>query len=122
MKDDLFDTMDGDPLDDPPSAPAKSKRAWKRHYTKVPDEWVKRLHKARHPGSTWSLALELLYLRWKDGDEPIVVASKVIREAEVAQRSACDAVSELQRLGLVQVERAPGKAPRVTLLHVLPSA
>ena len=118
MKDDMFDPTKGDPLDDPPSTPAKSKRAWKRHYTKVPDEWVKRLHKARHPGSTWSLALELLYLHWKDGDEPIVVAGKVIGAAETCRRSAYNALAELQRLGLIQVESGPGKAPRVALLRV----
>jgi hypothetical protein len=116
MRDDSFD-----PLDDPPPSPKskpKPKRAWKRHYTKVPDEWVRRLRKARHPSSTWSLAHELLYLHWKDGDGPIVVAGKVIGAAEISRRSAYDALAELQRLGLVQVEREPGKALRAVLLRV----
>ena len=115
----MFEAVDGDPLDDPPAPAPKPKQKWKRHYTKVPDEWVKRLHKARHPGSTWSLALELLYLHWKDGDEPIVVAGKVIKAAEVSRWSASDAMAELQRLGLVQIEREPGKASRAILLRLL---
>lgn len=118
MDDSLFDLGGSDPLDDPPSTPAKPKRAWKRHYTKVPEEWVKRLRKARYSRSIWSLALELLYLHWKDGDGPIVVAGKVIKAAGVSRRSAFNALAELQRLGLIQVEQELGQAPRVTLLHL----
>lgn len=119
MDDDMFEPMNGDdPLgSSPASAP---KRSWKRHYTRVPDEWKRRLHKAKRV-STYHLALELLYLHWKDGgDEPIVVSGKVAEMAGMCRRSKFNALTELQQLGLIRTMREPGQAPRAKLLHVRP--
>ena len=75
--------------------------------------------------STYRLALELLYRRWRaDQDkfgrvgQPVIVSSEVIRAAGLSARSAANALSQLERLGLVDVVRAQGRAHRASLLHV----
>jgi hypothetical protein len=126
--DDLFDPMEGDSLEcgEPEPRPkskskAKPKTGWKRHYTMVPDWWVRQLHKARRV-STYRLAHELLYLHWKaknDGedDEDIVVADEVAKMADISRASKFNALAELEHLGLIRTTREPGKAPRAELLH-----
>jgi hypothetical protein len=129
VKDELFDPLNGDPLDDPPAASVpkpkskpkpKPKPGWKRHYTAVPDVWVRRLHKAKRV-STYRLAHELLYLHWKaktEGkDEDIVVADEVAKMAGISRASKFNALAELEQLGLIRVTREPGRAPRAELLH-----
>ena len=115
--DQLFEGADGDPLELTISEPEKPKpkKAWKRHYTTVPDAWKRQLLNAKR-GSTYHLALELLYLHWHGG-RPVVVSDKVATAAGLSPRSKFNALAELKRLGLVRVEQEPGKAPRVTLLR-----
>jgi hypothetical protein len=95
----------------------RSKREGRqRVFTSVPREWELRLLQAKRI-STYRLALELLYLNWKDSGKPIVVSSKVARAAKISARSKWEALAELERLGLIEVDRRPRKSPRVVLLH-----
>jgi len=94
-----------------------SKReGWQRVFTSVPRAWELRLLQAKRI-STYRLALELLYLNWKDSGKPIVVSGKVARAANISSRSKWDALAELERLGLINVDRGRRKSPRVVLLH-----
>jgi hypothetical protein len=124
VKDDQFEALGGDPLDDPPAS-SGPKPKWKRHYTQVPDAWAKQLRKARHPGSAWSLAYELLYRHWqaqqdkfKQKGDPIVVSTELASTAGLSPRSVRNALHELERLGLIRVERMQRRAPRVTRLFI----
>ena len=100
----------------PHQEPDRSKEGWQRMFTRVPRAWELRLLQAKRI-STYRLALELLYLNWKDSGKPIVVSSKVARAAKISARSKWEALAELERLGLIEVDRRPRKSPRVLLLH-----
>ena len=99
------------------SAPNASRRkGWQRNYTLVPREWELRLLGAKRI-STYRLAIELLYLHWYDNGKPVTVSSKVAQAAKISARSKWEALAELERLGLIEVDRRPRKSPRVVLLH-----
>jgi hypothetical protein len=94
----------------------KQRKAWRRQYVRVPWAWVERLREAKRPGSTYDLALLLLYEHWRLGGRPIVLSNIGLLPEGLLRRSKWYALAELERLGLVRVERQSRKAPRV---HVL---
>ena len=99
------------------SAPNASRRmGWLRKYTLVPREWEQRLLNAKRV-STYRLAIELLYLHWYNKGKPVTVSGKVAQAAKISVRSKWEALAELERLGLIEVDRRPRKSPRVVLLH-----
>ena len=61
---------------------------------------------------------ELLYQHWHNGGKTIVISSKITRAARLSARSKSNALAEIQRLGLIDVDRRAGRAPRVIMLHV----
>jgi hypothetical protein len=79
----------------------------------VPWKWVERLRDAKRPGSTYALALLLLYEHWRHGGRPIVLSNILAADVGLSQRSKWNAILELERLGLIQVDRRPRKSPRV---------
>jgi hypothetical protein len=95
----------------------KSKRkGWQRVCTVLPREWELRLLRAKRI-STYRLAIELLYLHWYGNGKPITVSGKVAQAVKISARSKWEALAELERLGLVEVDRRPRKSPRVVLNH-----
>ena len=99
------------------SAPIASRRkGWQRNYTLVPREWELRLLGAKRI-SSYRLAIELLYLYWYNNGKPVTVSSKVAQAAKISVRSKWEALAELERLGLLEVDRRSRKSPRVVLLH-----
>ena len=101
----------------PEKQPDKSKQEkWQRIFTRVPREWELRLLQAKRI-STYRLAIELLYLHWKDDRKPIIVSIKVAKAVQISTRSKWNALAELERLGLIHVDRRRRRSPRVVLLH-----
>ena len=98
---------------------------WQRRGSFMPREWELRLQQARaRPATIW-LAHELLYQKWRaeqnlygPGGRPIEVSREVAKGAGLSARSTSNALHELERLGLIEVDRAPPRAPRATLRHV----
>jgi hypothetical protein len=91
-------------------------RKWRRRFVRVPWSWVERLQLATRV-STYRLGLLLLYEAWRTGGHPIAL-SNVFSQAEgLSRRSKWNALVELERLGLLRVERRPGRSPRLTLIH-----
>jgi hypothetical protein len=120
MRDDPFnlDSLRIDPADaarlQQPRATAKSSKKWQKRFVRVPCGWVERLQSAERI-STYRLALPLLYESWRTGGRPIVL-SNVFAEAEgLSARSKWNALAELEALGLVRIERHPGRSPRLVL-------
>jgi len=82
----------------------------------VPIAWADQLKAARYT-STYRLALDLLHQHWKNGGQTIALTNVVsLKNAGVSRGQKWRALSELERLKLVAVERRPRKSPRVTLL------
>src|SRR5262245_59428683 len=99
-------------LDDLPK-PAKSKK-WRRQFIKVPWAWAERLRKAKRV-STYRLAHMLLYEHWRRGGQVVQLSNVAAKCEGLTRRSKWRALSELERLGLVEVERRPRKSPRIAL-------
>ena len=96
----------------------KSKRkGWQRICTVLPREWELRLLKAKRI-STYRLAIELLYLHWYGNGKPVTVSSKVAKAVGLSDRSKWNALTELERLGLIDVDRKARRSPRVVLHHI----
>jgi len=102
-----------DAMPPPPRRTMASRK--RRHFIKVPLLWVERLAEARHI-ATYRVALHLLYQNWKMGGQPVPLPNGPLIAAGIARGTKWRALSELERLGLVIVERRKRKAPRVTVL------
>jgi hypothetical protein len=92
---------------------AQPKR-WRRHFVRVPWTWVERLREARRI-STYRLALVLIYESWRLGGRTIALSNVFVRAEGVPARSEWRALAELERLGLIQVNRQRRHAPQVIL-------
>jgi hypothetical protein len=94
---------------------ATRKARWRKQFVRVPWVWVNRLKDARHIG-TYRVALHLLYEHWRNGGRSVVLPNGALKETGVSRWAKWDALRELERLGLVAVERRPRKSPLVILL------
>lgn len=122
--------MDKDPFDDiaslriDPAGPVyaaepkptpKPKKKWQRQFVKVPWSWIDRL-KASDRGSTYRLALCILYEHWQAGGRAIRLTNAGLRREGVTRWGKWRGLRELEQVGLIRVEGRPGKTPRITLL------
>jgi hypothetical protein len=89
-------------------------RSWRRQFVKVPWTWVERLNGAS--GQTYKVALYLLYLHWKGKGEPIKLANGRLRVDGVSRFSKWRALGDLERRGLIDIERRPRRSPLIRLL------
>jgi hypothetical protein len=91
------------------------KQQRKNKFVKVPFEWMDRLNRARH-ASTFKVALALLHRRWKTSSNTVLLQNTGLGFAGVSRRQKWRALAELERLGLIAIERRVRKSPRVTVL------
>jgi hypothetical protein len=96
--------------------PGKPKK-WRRQYVQFPWAWVERLQAAKRI-STYRLALLLVYEHWRTGGRPIVLSNIASKQEGLTRWSKWNALVELEKLGLVRVERHSRKSPRLLLCHL----
>jgi hypothetical protein len=89
-----------------------TKKKWERKFVRFPWAWVERLEAVKS-GSTYRLALLLIYEHWRTADRPIRLSNILAAEVGVAREAKRRALSELERLGLIRVERGTGKSPLI---------
>ena len=95
-----------------------TRRKWERHkdqFVKVPMAWVRQLQKASGT-STYRLALYLLFCHWKNGGRANTVSNVAVAEYGISRRQKWRALTELEHLGLIHLERRGGQSPMVTVL------
>jgi hypothetical protein len=85
------------------------------HFVKVPFEWLERLSGAR--GQVYALALHLLYLSWKAKGSPVKLANGMLKIDGIGRGAKWRALAELERRGLITIQRRPRKSPLVTVNH-----
>ena len=122
MTADPFDDIDGLRID--PEDPsyvgkvAKARQAkWQRKFVHVPWVWLDRL-KVSNRGSTYRLAMFLIYEYWRNGGRPIRLSNGMLTSAGITRRSKDRALQELERFKLIKVERHPRKSPLVTVMAI----
>ena len=85
----------------------------RQHFVSVPWTWIERLSRAA--GQTYLVALHLLYLHWKGRGEPIKLANGMLRIDGISRQSKWRALGDLERRGLIVVERRRRRSPIVRL-------
>jgi hypothetical protein len=105
-------------LDVGPQAPAPKRRGHRR-FTQFPGIWEEVLGKARVSGSTYAVAIVLVYEAWRlasRGYKPVVKLTDVmLKRVHVGERGKRAALRRLEHLGLVGVERRVNRNPLVTV-------
>ena len=92
--------------------PRKMQRR-RQHFVSVPWTWIERLSGAT--GKTCLVALHLLYLHWKGRGEPIKLANGMLRIDGISRQSKWRALGDLERRGVIVVERRRRRSPIVRL-------
>jgi hypothetical protein len=83
-------------------------------FDKFPRWWS---HLLRNAGvGSFKIALLLLYLNWKSGGRPVTVSAAAAKARGVGPRQKVSAVLELEKAGIVRVERRPKKSSLITVL------
>jgi hypothetical protein len=95
------------------STPRKIVRR-REQFVLVPWSWIEKLNGAT--GQTHRVALCLLYLHWKGDGRPIKLANGMLWIDGVSRQSKWRALGDLERRGLIVVERRPKRAPIVLLV------
>jgi hypothetical protein len=93
--------------------PAKIRKR-REHFVMLPMTWYERL-KGAH-GQTYRVAWYLLYLHWKSKGSPIKLANGMLAMDGVPATSKRRALGDLERRGLITVERQFRKSPVVRLV------
>ena len=105
-------------LDVGPGAPAPKRRGHRR-FTKFPGIWEEVLGKAHVSGSTYAVAIVLVYGAWRlasRGHKPVIKLTDVmLKRVNVGRRGKRAALQKLERLELVGVERRANRNPLVTV-------
>ena len=104
---------DGPIRERPASVPRKIAKR-RQHFVRVPWAWVERLKGAG--GSTYRLALILLYLHWKGNGEPVKLANGMLQIDGVSRHSKWRALNELERRDMIVVERRRRRSPLIRVL------
>jgi hypothetical protein len=99
----------------PDASGQRQRRQRREQFIMLPLAWKERFATARHVG-TLKLAHHLLYLGWKSGERLIRVSNAVAKAAGLTRRSKWNALTELEQLGVVVVERRARRSPAVTIL------
>jgi hypothetical protein len=104
-------------LDNIPSGPPPSKKqsSSKAPFIKLPLIWEETLAGARASGSTYRVALLLLYMAWKSDTYVVKLTNVALAKKGVGRKGKAAALLVLRKVGLVTVEERPRKSPIVTL-------
>jgi hypothetical protein len=90
-------------------------RRKKKHFIKIPQTWVDRLIEARYT-VTYRVALHVLYRHWRERGAPFTLANGVLAMKGVTRGTKWRALQELEKLGLITIERRDRRSPRITVL------
>jgi len=103
-----------------PSGPPQSKKqsSSKAPFIKMPVVWEETLGGAGASGSTYRVALLLLYMAWKSGTCVVKLTNVALAKKGVGRKGKAAALLVLRKVGLVTVEERPRKSPIVTLRFI----
>jgi hypothetical protein len=85
----------------------------RQHFIQVPFTWLERLKGAS--GQAYAMALHLLYLHWKAKGGPVKLANGMLKIDGISRASKWRTLVELERRGLISIERRPKKSPLVSI-------
>lgn len=92
----------------------KKIRKRRERFAMVPLMWLERLGRAKR-AKTSLLAIHLCYLHWENKGEPFKLNNGMLRVCGIERRAKWHSLEELERLGLVTVERHRKRAPLIKI-------
>ena len=93
--------------------PAPKKKQHKQEFVLVPKEWLPKLS-TMSMGTRW-LAVALLWNSWRHYGRPFPCSNSFLNEFGLTRRQKDRGLLELEQAGLITVERAQHRAPRVKI-------
>ncbi len=95
----------------------RQRQAAARHrgpkFDRFPTPWTNRLLRDNASGAAWSVAALLVRRKFIDHKQTIRLAN-----TETTQKRKWRGLAELEKLGLVSIERRPRRSPIVTMLYL----
>jgi hypothetical protein len=91
------------------------KKKWEKKFISFPWWWLNCL-KTTKSCATLKLALLLAYEHWRTGGRVVRLTNILAAAVGVSPDAKGRALDELERAGLIKIERRPRKSPRVTVL------
>src|SRR5262245_18553145 len=82
-----------------------------RKFVMLPWSWVEQLRGAS--GGTYAVAITVLWLSWRQRGGPVKLTNKTPGLACISRQSKNRALTELEQLGLISVERRLRKSPLI---------
>jgi hypothetical protein len=82
----------------------------RRQFVMVPWTWIEKLGTARYV-ATYRVALHVLYRHWRGRGEPFTLSNGMVAIEGVSRWQKWRALRELERLGLIAIERRPRRSP-----------
>jgi hypothetical protein len=95
------------------AAPAKRKKV--EPFVKVPLWWIAQATKATNTGRAL-VCIELLYAAWKTKRSTFPLPNARLARLGIKRETKRLALRDLERAGLITVERPPRKTPIITLM------
>jgi len=86
----------------------------RQQFVMVPWRWIDRLA-TTSSANTYRVALHLLHQHWKNNGRPFLLPNRLLGMEGVTRHSKWRALTKLERLGLISVEKRPDRSPRVTV-------
>lgn len=87
----------------------------RQQFVMVPWVWAEKLATVRYI-ATYRVALHILYRHWRGRGEPFTLSNGAMLMEGVSRWQKWRALGELEKLGLITIERRQRKTPRITVL------
>jgi hypothetical protein len=118
MADDGFSVENLRVKDLPPPNPAVAKPR-RRTFITLSRRQLAILRGGRASAAAWNVFAELVWLSWKSGGKPLKFTNHYLDELSISHDSRTRAIRELEKLGLIKIDRAmPRKSPVLTVLEI----
>lgn len=101
----------------PDKKPAKPRKEDKR-FLKAPLPWNWLCSASRLPGKTLNVAVALRFIAGIKKDNRIKMQGAVLKELGISRQTYNNGLKQLERAGLVTIEKGPGQTPIVTLVDL----
>jgi hypothetical protein len=103
-----------------PHVPIKIRKR-REQFVQLPMWWVEKLGESPPAtGATHQVACYLCHLDWKHHGKPFKLPNGMLGYDGISRRSKWRALADLERRGLIIVERRPKKSPIIRVLVVQP--
>jgi hypothetical protein len=99
-----------------PIARARRKARRRKLFVKTPLPWIDKLGELPG-GATFKVAYRLLQVFYRDGRRPVRLGNQALSLNGVGRKQKARALVDLERLGLIRVDRRSGKSPLVTVIE-----